>query len=498
MPGRRARGSDGYAVDLPRGRMLSATFALVGERGYGGVSARSVCERAGVSSRAFYECFSDREDCFLAAFNDAVDGLAFGVRGGWESELGWTARVRAGLAALLVALDRERVVRRLVFVEALGAGPRVLARRASVLESLAGVVDQGRVNARAPGMLPALVAEGVVGGAFGVIHARLLGLRPGPLVGLLGGLMATIVLPYRGPGAAARELAHPTPSGRRGLSRSSLKGPAHPAWRATHASDRGRRDAPPIVALDYRLSARTQMALAAVAGCPGVNNNEVSEIIGLADKSQISRMMKRLQGQGLVENAQAHSRRQVKAWRLTADGEALIDAHHSLKRAQRTAGKGGKLLAPRSAAGRRSQSKNATAETAVASTALRMTALTHEVLATVAERTTVAERSRYAGNPSNREIAQAVGVKDEGQISKLLRRLQDHGLLENTRGAAPAAANAWRLTARGEELLSASRPATPGAVNDPSFQSSRSNLAAPAPTGDAAQDKQSHDPQEGE
>ena len=31
----------------------------------------------------------------------------------------------------------------------------------------------------------------------------------------------------------------------------------------------------------------------------------------------------------------------MRAWRLTADGEAVIDAHRSLKRAQRTAGRGG-------------------------------------------------------------------------------------------------------------------------------------------------------------
>jgi AcrR family transcriptional regulator len=195
MSGRRLRGGGGFVADLPRGRLLSATFALVGERGYEGVTARSVAERAGVSNRTFYECFSDREDCFLAAFNHALDGLESEARVGWESEPGWSARVRAGLAGLLRALDREPAVRRLVFVEALGAGPRVLARRARVLEGLAVLVDGGRDNALAPSRLPALVAEGVVGATFGVIHARLLELRPEPLVGLLGQLMATIVLP---------------------------------------------------------------------------------------------------------------------------------------------------------------------------------------------------------------------------------------------------------------------------------------------------------------
>jgi AcrR family transcriptional regulator/DNA-binding MarR family transcriptional regulator len=437
-----------YAADLQRGRLVSATFALVGERGYEGLTARSVAERAGVSNRAFYECFSDREDCFLAAFNHALDGLELEVRAGWESELGWTARVRGSLAALLMVLDCEPAVARLVFMDALSAGPRVLARRAGVLESLAGVVDRGRVNAQAPALLPGLVAEAVVGATFGVIHSRLLDLRPAPLIGLLGQLIATIVLPYRGSTAAAKELQRPTP-----------RPPARAARRdGDGLSRRAVGSASPI---DYRLTVRTQMALAAVAGRPGLNNREVSEIIGLSDQGQISRMMKRLQTQGLVENAHGQSRRQARAWRLTRDGEAVIDAHRPLKQAQRRAGKGGKLATTRSAAGRRGkQQPLAPADAATANTAVRafrMTALTHEVLATIANLST------RVGNPSNREIARAAGVKDEGQVSKLLRRLQHHGLLHNT-GGHPAAGNAWQLTPQGEELLAASRIAREGAT----------------------------------
>ena len=66
--------------------------------------------------------------------------------------------------------------------------------------------------------LPALTAEGVVGGAFGVIHARLFQQPLGSLVELLGPLMAMIVRPYRGHAAAAREIARPAmPSGARAI-----------------------------------------------------------------------------------------------------------------------------------------------------------------------------------------------------------------------------------------------------------------------------------------
>jgi AcrR family transcriptional regulator/DNA-binding MarR family transcriptional regulator len=436
------RGSDRYASELQRGRLLTATFSLVGDLGYEGMNARSVSGRAGVSNRTFYEAFSDREDCFLAAFNHAIDGLELELRAGWESELGWTARVRAALTALLQTLDREPAVRRLVFVEALAAGPRVLARRARVLESLAAVIDQGRANAKAPAGLPSLTAEGVVGATFGVIHARLLELRPEPLAELLNQLMATIVLPYRGSRAAARELTRPVPrlSARRrdgdGLSRRPL-GSASP--------------------VDYRLTVRTQMALAAVGGRPGLSNREVADVIGLADQGQVSRMMKRLAGQGLVENARSHTNRQARAWRLTQDGEAVIDAHQGgrdLLKAQRKVSNGGKLVAPRS--GRRGKRKLPTAGAERASTSLRMTALTHEVL------TAIANLDREGSGPSNREIAQTAGVKDEGQASKLLARLQKHGLLQNAGGLAKGA-NAWRLTPRGAELLNTSRIAPKGA-----------------------------------
>jgi AcrR family transcriptional regulator/DNA-binding PadR family transcriptional regulator len=437
MPARRSSEGSLSVSDLQRGRLLSATFALVGERGYEGATARSVSERAGVSNRTFYEFFSDREDCFLAAFNYAVAGLELEARMGWESQLGWTARVRAALSALLQALDREPAVRRLVFVEALAAGPRVLARRARVLESLAGVVDQGRVNAKAPGALPGLVAEGVVGATFGVIHARLLELRPEPLIELLNALMATIVLPYRGSSAATRELSRPSQARARGRSAPPIE---------------VRRPLGSASPVDYRLTARTQMALAAVSGRPGLNNREVSEVIGLADQGQVSRIMKRLQEQGLVENIPAPTKRLARAWRLTADGEAVIGSDRGgrdLIEAQRTMREHGGSVVDSGRRGKRRQIIPANSSSVNAG--LRLTALTNSVLAAVAS------LSEQGSNPSNRAIARVARVKDEGQISRLLSRLQTQGLLENT-GGATKGANAWRLTSRGEGLMYASRP----------------------------------------
>jgi DNA-binding MarR family transcriptional regulator len=65
---------------------------------------------------------------------------------------------------------------------------------------------------------------------------------------------------------------------------------------------------------------------------------------------------------------------------------------------------------------------------------------------------------------NNRGVARRAGVKDEGQMSRLLSRLERLGLIENTRDARTTAAKAWQLTASGQELETAiihETPATP-------------------------------------
>ena len=60
---------------------------------------------------------------------------------------------------------------------------------------------------------------------------------------------------------------------------------------------------------------------------------------------------------------------------------------------------------------------------------------------------------------SNREIAEGSGIADQGQISKLLTRLQRLQLVVNRGGGQQrGAANAWYLTERGAEVERAARP----------------------------------------
>ena len=118
----------------------------------------------------------------------------------------------SGVWTILAFLDREPALARVCVVQALRAGPLVLERREAVLARLAAVVDEGRSEgARGDGLTP-VTAEGVVGAAFAIVYSRLSRRDGEPLTGLLGELMAMIVLPYLGPAAARRERSRPAPA----------------------------------------------------------------------------------------------------------------------------------------------------------------------------------------------------------------------------------------------------------------------------------------------
>jgi AcrR family transcriptional regulator len=74
---------------------------------------------------------------------------------------------------------------------------------------------------------------------------------------------------------------------------------------------------------------------------------------------------------------------------------------------------------------------------------MRLTYRTVRVLLSIAE----------SPGASNREVGAAAGVDDQGQISKLLSRLERLGLVENTgAGQVRGAPNAWALTKKGVEV----------------------------------------------
>jgi AcrR family transcriptional regulator len=309
----------GPVGEFQRARILAAMSELVRERGAGEVTVAHVVSRSKVSRRTFYELFTDREDCFMAAFDLAVARAGESVVWAHQGGERWGERVRAGLEALLGFLDVEPELGYLCVVGALGAGQRALERRTGVVGLLVGAVHEGRTRSTAKRRPDRLVAEGVVGAVLSVIHARMVNTAAAaggageagtaratgkPLLGLLNRLMAMIVLPYQGPAAAERELRRPAPVRR--------------------APIRARED--PLRELEMRLTYRTVRVLHAIAELGGrgsdPSNRQVATTAGISDPGQISKLLARLHTLGLVENNGGdHTKGEANAWSLTTRGE---------------------------------------------------------------------------------------------------------------------------------------------------------------------------------
>jgi AcrR family transcriptional regulator len=304
----RGRIGQGRVGELQRARILAAMGELVRERGAIGVTIAHVVDRSGVSRRTFYELFEDREDCFLAAFDQAIARAGERVLPAYGALGAWRERMRAGLGALLEFLEEEPELGGLCVVDALAAGGAALERRTRILEVLVDAVHEGGASRRGQAPRPQrIVAEGVVGAVLAVIHARMVAQVPGRLTALLSPLMSMIVLPYLGPAAAARERRQ----------------------RVTPRQRTARRTVDPLREVDMRLTYRTVRVLLAVAdlaeagsGLP--SSRQVADASGVSDQGQMSKLLWRLEHLGLIANeTESHGRGVPNAWALTSKGHEI-------------------------------------------------------------------------------------------------------------------------------------------------------------------------------
>jgi AcrR family transcriptional regulator len=194
-------------VDSPkREKILSGMLEEVGSAGYDATSVRTVLTRTGLYRQAFYDNFSDKDECYREAFAVAVGRLEALAVAAAASEETWRGRLRAGLGAVLEFLDAEPDVSRAVVVEVHVAGREPLERRAEAMKRAADFIDLARLESGEADSPPRIAPEGIVAGIHAVVHARL---STGACEGfgeLLPEFMYFAVLPYFGAEAASGEM----------------------------------------------------------------------------------------------------------------------------------------------------------------------------------------------------------------------------------------------------------------------------------------------------
>src|ERR1044072_8318190 len=118
-------GDKGYGAATPPRRRGRAQRARIGaalaeetvDKGYRAVTVADIVRRAGIARNTFYENFSSKEDCFLAASEFAVKEALQRVVDAASRVDSWPARVNSGLSAFLHYVATEPALARTCVVE---------------------------------------------------------------------------------------------------------------------------------------------------------------------------------------------------------------------------------------------------------------------------------------------------------------------------------------------------------------------------------------------
>lgn len=194
-----------FVTHNQRERLIAGIAEAIAENGYSGTTIAHITRAAAVSRRTFYEHFSSKDECFVAAYDAVMKELRERVSTAFEQTEDWPHAIRAGIEAMLEFLAAEPNLARLCMVEALVAGPAVVERYDAAIQSFVPYFQEGR-EGRSPEVLARLsptTEEALVGGMVSLISRRIIAGKTGELEDLLPDLVEFTLTPYLGSAEAA-------------------------------------------------------------------------------------------------------------------------------------------------------------------------------------------------------------------------------------------------------------------------------------------------------
>jgi AcrR family transcriptional regulator len=194
-----------FVAHNQRERLIAGLAEAIAENGYAGTTIAHITRHAAVSRRTFYEHFAGKDECFVAAYDTVMAELRERVAKAFEEEADWPHAVKGGIGAMLHFLAVEPNLARLSMVEALVAGPVVVERYDSAIQSFVPYFQSGR-DGRSPEVLARLnptTEEALVGGMMSLISRRIIAGKTAELESLLPDLVEFTLTPYLGSEDAA-------------------------------------------------------------------------------------------------------------------------------------------------------------------------------------------------------------------------------------------------------------------------------------------------------
>jgi AcrR family transcriptional regulator len=171
-----------------RGRLICAIADAVAAKGYAATTVADVIALAGVSRKAFYEHFDDKEACYLASYDTGAAAIYEAMVEAAEGLASWEEILDSVLSTWLEFLEADLTFTRAYMIEFWAAGDAARERWKERRDRTAGLLKALHERARVED--PAIVAvsdtviAAVVGGVNRVVISHVLANDPAPLTDL--------------------------------------------------------------------------------------------------------------------------------------------------------------------------------------------------------------------------------------------------------------------------------------------------------------------------
>lgn len=165
-----------FVAKNQRERLIAGLIQALYEVGYHRTTVSIIGQRAAVSKSDFYRHFESKDDCFIAAYEVAVQRVRERVLTACqESEHEeWAGRVRDAIEALVETFAEDPALASITLVEGLRAGRGVYDRYQTALESFVGYLREGAPLTPAGTEAPEATDEAVIGGIASLLGRRIL------------------------------------------------------------------------------------------------------------------------------------------------------------------------------------------------------------------------------------------------------------------------------------------------------------------------------------
>jgi AcrR family transcriptional regulator len=179
---------------------------VAGTHGYDATTIEAVCARAETPRAEFDRFYSDKEDCFLRAYDQVAVAFGEAVISAYHAHTAWHDRVWASGWAAMTFFREDPRRAHFFMVEANNTGARVQTRRDRVRQVFVDLIDAGRAELDDPASISRATAEMVAGAIYFTFQNKILEgcLERGE--DFLVELVYIAVFPYLGAKAAEAEL----------------------------------------------------------------------------------------------------------------------------------------------------------------------------------------------------------------------------------------------------------------------------------------------------